>query len=199
MTNIIRKPIVYVRAASYDSFRNARSLIPGNVRQHICLRYVDKPLDLRGVRHPMVWRFDDWDQHPQAEDLNAVEESAISTRWSWPPAEAAPLKSSADAHALFAQASAAVIIERDRLRAENVIEWESGRSFTTAELLRRAIRGIRVRKGRPLWPAVMNLCGVGSNVSHHICRWAGRDPDTGRDIAACANAEGRKEVKCEQS
>lgn len=74
--------------------------------------------------------------------------------------------------------------ELARLRAENVIEWEPGRSYTAAELLRRAIRGIRVRKGRPLWPAVMNLCGVGSTVGHHLCRWAGRDPDTGADLDA---------------
>lgn len=72
--------------------------------------------------------------------------------------------------------------ERDRLRAESVIEWEAGRSYTAAELLRRAIRGLHVRKGRPLWPAVMNLCGVGSNVGHHLCRWAGRDPDTGAEL-----------------
>ena len=69
-------------------------------------------------------------------------------------------------------------------RADAVIEWEPGRSYTAAELLRRAIRGLRVRKGRPVWPAVMNLCGVGSNVGHHLCLWAGRDPETGQEIAA---------------
>jgi hypothetical protein len=83
-----------------------------------------------------------------------------------------------------AEAVKSISDELDRLRAENVIEWEPGRSYTAAELLRRAIRGIRVRKGRPLWPAVMNLCGVGSNVGHHLCRWAGRDPDTGADLDA---------------
>ncbi len=74
--------------------------------------------------------------------------------------------------------------EVEKLRAASVIEWEPGRSYTAAELLRRAIRGLRVRKGRPVWPAVMNLFGVGSNVGHYLCRWAGRDPDTGKDIAA---------------
>jgi hypothetical protein len=73
-------------------------------------------------------------------------------------------------------------MQHDMLRAESVIEWEPGRSYTAAELLRRAIRGITVRKSRPLWPAVMNLCGLGSNAAHHLCRWAGRDPDTGATI-----------------
>lgn len=74
--------------------------------------------------------------------------------------------------------------EVEALRAASVIEWEPGRSYTAAELLRRAIRGLRVRKGRPVWPAVMNLFGVGSTVGHHLCRWAGRDPDTGDAIDA---------------
>ena len=74
--------------------------------------------------------------------------------------------------------------EVEALRAASVIEWEPGRSYTAAELLRRAIRGLRVRKGRPVWPAVMNLFGVGSGVAHYLCRWAGRDPETGREIAA---------------
>lgn len=101
------------------------------------------------------------------------------------------LKVAADSAALLAQASAQVMIERDRLRAEvqslradAVIEWAPGRSYTAAELLRRAIRGLRLRRDRPLWPAAMNLCGVGSNVAHHLCRWAGRDPDTGQEILA---------------
>lgn len=72
--------------------------------------------------------------------------------------------------------------DRDRLRAESVIEWEPGRSYTAAELLRRAIRGLRVRKDSDLWPAVRNMCGVGSGVAHFLCRWAGRDPDTGATI-----------------
>lgn len=81
--------------------------------------------------------------------------------------------------------------ERDRLRAESVIEWEPGRSYTAAELLRRAIRGLRVRKDSGLWPAVRNMCGVGSGVAHFLCRWAGRDPDTGADLnAARAVREG---------
>jgi hypothetical protein len=74
-------------------------------------------------------------------------------------------------------------IESDRLRAEleakgaaSVIEWEPGRSYTAAELLRRAIRGIRGRNGRSICPAVENLFGCGSR---YLCRWAGRDPDTG--------------------
>jgi hypothetical protein len=80
---------------------------------------------------------------------------------------------------------------RDRLRAASVIEWEPGRSYTAAELLRRAIRGLHVRKGRPLWPAVMNLCGVGSTVAHYLCRWAGRDPDTGANLDAARAARGK--------
>lgn len=82
-------------------------------------------------------------------------------------------------------------MQHDMLRAESVIEWEPGRSYTAAELLRRAIRGLHVRRGRPLWPAVMNLCGVGSTVGCFLCRWAGRDPDTGADLdAARAAREG---------
>jgi hypothetical protein len=80
--------------------------------------------------------------------------------------------------------------ECKRLRAANKIEWEPGRSYTAAELLRRAIRGLHVRKGRPLWPAVMNLCGVGSTVGCYLCRWAGRDPDTGKEIDAARAARG---------
>lgn len=72
--------------------------------------------------------------------------------------------------------------ELHRLRAESTIEWEPGRSYTAAELLRRAIRGLRVRKDSDLWPAVRNMCGVGSGVAHFLCRWAGRDPDTGATI-----------------
>lgn len=95
------------------------------------------------------------------------------------------------ARALLAQPSTSWVnplaAEVDLLRGvlrESIIEWEPGRSYTAAELLRRAIRGLRVRKGRPVWPAVMNLFGVGSNVGHHLCRWAGRDPETGQEIAA---------------
>lgn len=82
------------------------------------------------------------------------------------------------AHELRAEAEA----DRDRLRAESAIEWEHGRSYTAAQILRSAIRGLRVRKGHELWPAVRNLCGVGSNVAHYLCRWAGRNPDTGADL-----------------
>lgn len=74
--------------------------------------------------------------------------------------------------------------EVEALRAASVIEWEPGRSYTAAELLRRAIWRIRLRRGKSLWPAIMDLCSVGSNVAHHLCRWAGRDPDTGKEIAA---------------
>jgi hypothetical protein len=73
-------------------------------------------------------------------------------------------------------------MQHDMLRAESVIEWEPGRSYTAAELLRRAIRGLRVRKDSDLWPAVRNMCGVGSTVAHFLCRWAGRDPDTGAEL-----------------
>jgi hypothetical protein len=72
--------------------------------------------------------------------------------------------------------------ELARLRAESTIEWEPGRSYTTAELLRRAICRTRVRRGRSLWPSVMSLFAVGSTVAHYLCRWAGRDPDTGAAI-----------------
>ncbi len=90
-----------------------------------------------------------------------------------------------------AVALAEATAELDRLRAESVIEWEPGRSYTAAELLRRAIRGLRVRKDSDLWPAVRNMCGVGSTVAHFLCRWAGRDPDTGADLdAARAAREG---------
>lgn len=74
--------------------------------------------------------------------------------------------------------------EVEALRAASVIEWEPGRSYTAAELLRQVISNARPRKGDMLWPSVMKLCGVGSTVAHHLCRWAGRDPDTGKDIAA---------------
>lgn len=80
--------------------------------------------------------------------------------------------------------------ELDRLRAESVIEWEPGRSYTAAELLRRVIANIRPRKGDMLWPAVIKACGVGSTVAHFLCRWAGRDPDTGADLEA-ARAAGK--------
>lgn len=69
-------------------------------------------------------------------------------------------------------------------RAASVIEWEPGRSYTAAELLRRAIFGLRVRRNRPPWRAVSHLFGCGSGVAHHLCRWAGRDPDTGDAIDA---------------
>jgi hypothetical protein len=92
-------------------------------------------------------------------------------------------------------------IESDRLRAEleakgaaSVIEWEPGRSYTAAELLRRAIRGIRGRNGRSICPAVENLFGCGNTVARYLCRWAGRDPDTGKEIAARAE---RMEAKGE--
>jgi hypothetical protein len=74
--------------------------------------------------------------------------------------------------------------EHRKLRAESTIEWEPGRSYTAAELLRRAIRGIRGRNGRSICPAVENLFGCGNTVARYLCRWAGRDPDTGREIAA---------------
>lgn len=74
--------------------------------------------------------------------------------------------------------------EVEALRAASVIEWEPGRSYTAAELLRRAIFGLRVRKNRPPWRAVSHLFGCGSGVAHHLCRWAGRDPDTGDAIDA---------------
>lgn len=74
--------------------------------------------------------------------------------------------------------------EVEALRAASVIEWEPGRSYTAAELLRQVISNARPRKGDMLWPSVMKLCGVGSTVANHLCRWAGRDPDTGKDIAA---------------
>ncbi len=74
--------------------------------------------------------------------------------------------------------------ELEKLRAASVIEWEPGRYYTAAELLRRAIRGITASKRRPLWTQVMHFFYVGSNVGHHLCRWAGRDPDTGKEIAA---------------
>jgi hypothetical protein len=91
-------------------------------------------------------------------------------------------------------------IESDRLRAEleakgaaSVIEWEPGRSYTAAELLRRAIRGIRGRNGRSICPAVENLFGCGNTVARYLCRWAGRDPDTGKEIAARAELEAKGE------
>ncbi len=81
--------------------------------------------------------------------------------------------------------------ENDRLRAEvealraaSVIEWEPGRSYTAAELLRRVISNTTPRKGDMLFPSVMKLCGVGSTVACYLCRWAGRDPETGKAIAA---------------
>jgi hypothetical protein len=73
-------------------------------------------------------------------------------------------------------------MQHDMLRAESVIEWEPGRSYTAAELLRRAIRGLRARKGRSICPAVENLFGVGNTVARYLCRWAGRDPDTGAEL-----------------
>lgn len=82
----------------------------------------------------------------------------------------------------------AVREDRDRLRAESVIEWEPGRSYTAAELLRRAIRVIRMRKDRSLCPPVENLFGVGNTVARYLCRWAGRDPDTGADMGAKQSA-----------
>jgi hypothetical protein len=69
-------------------------------------------------------------------------------------------------------------------RAASVIEWEPGRSYTAADLLRRVIANATPRKRDMLWPDVMKLCGVGSTVAHYLCRWAGRDPDTGKAIAA---------------
>ena len=74
--------------------------------------------------------------------------------------------------------------EVEKLRAASVIEWEPGRYYAAAELLRRAIRGIRGRNGRSICPAVENLFGCGNTVARYLCRWAGRDPDTGKDIAA---------------
>jgi hypothetical protein len=81
--------------------------------------------------------------------------------------------------------------EVEALRAASVIEWEPGRSYTAAELLRRAIRGIRGRKSRSICPAVENLFGCGNTVARYLCRWAGRDPDTGQEIAA-RKGEGSK-------
>lgn len=80
--------------------------------------------------------------------------------------------------------------ENAALRAESTIEWKPFCSYTAADLLRRAIRGIRARRNRALWPAVENLCGVGSTVARHLCRWAGRDPDTGADLNAARAARG---------
>ncbi len=78
-----------------------------------------------------------------------------------------------------------------RLRAESTIELEPGRSYKAAELLRIVIWRHRVRKGKSLWPAVMSMFGVDMTVAQYLCRWAGRDPDTGADLnAARAAREG---------
>ena len=74
--------------------------------------------------------------------------------------------------------------EVEALRADAAIEFEPGRTLSLRDLLTRAVRGVRVKRRGMLWPRVAEVFCLGSSYAHHLCRWAGRDPDTGKDIAA---------------
>ena len=72
--------------------------------------------------------------------------------------------------------------EVEKLRAAAAIEFEPGRSKPLDQLVRNVVRGIKVRRKGMLWPRVVEAFAVGSTVACAICRWAGRDPDTGAEI-----------------
>lgn len=57
-----------------------------------------------------------------------------------------------------------------------------GHSIEPADVLRRIIRNLKPKRGRPLWSAVHEATAHGSTVSMGLCRWAGVDPDTGDRI-----------------
>lgn len=90
MADRYEKVRVYVRAKNHRDYFEAKGQVPRDVREHIQFIYLGDPSRIRRTRHPMVWRADGWDQHPEAAALNAAEEAAMSTRWSWPPAEGSP-------------------------------------------------------------------------------------------------------------
>lgn len=76
-------------------------------------------------------------------------------------------------------------VECEALRAETIVVID-GHQIRLAEVLRRIIRGIEVKRGRMLWAAVHELTAHGSTVSAGLCRWAGLDPYTGTELAARA-------------
>jgi hypothetical protein len=81
---------VYVRAMHHRAYFEAMAEVPREVREHIQFIYLGDPSRIRHVKHPMVWRAEGWAEHLHADALNAAEEAAMSTRWSWPPAEVKP-------------------------------------------------------------------------------------------------------------
>lgn len=87
MAEAYPKMRVYVRAANHTAYFDAIGQVPREVREHIQFIYLSDPDRIRGRRHPMVWRADGWGEHQQAQALDLAEAAAMSTRWSWPPAE----------------------------------------------------------------------------------------------------------------
>lgn len=87
MTDRAAKPRVYVRAANHTAYFEAKAQVPREVREHVQFIYLGDPGRIRRVRNPMVWRADGWEQHPTCAQLDVAEAEAMSSRWSWPPAD----------------------------------------------------------------------------------------------------------------
>lgn len=50
-------------------------------------------------------------------------------------------------------------------------------SIPDAELLSRAVRGARAKRGQPHWTAISDVFGLGSTYSAQLCRRYGVDPE----------------------
>jgi hypothetical protein len=81
------KPRVYVRAATHHAYFEAKNAVPREVREQLHFIYFGDPAMLSGLKYPMVWRAEGWDSHPASARLSMAERLAMSTRWSWPPAD----------------------------------------------------------------------------------------------------------------
>lgn len=60
--------------------------------------------------------------------------------------------------------------------------------YQAADLLRRAVRGLRVKRGHFFWSTVRDAFGLGSTCSIALAEWAGLDPDTGKPRPETAGA-----------
>ena len=78
--------------------------------------------------------------------------------------------------------------ERDRLAAEvealrgDVVVVIDGHNIRPADVLRRIIRNLKIKKGRTAWGVVSDLTAHGSTVSAGLCEWAGIEPDSGHRL-----------------
>lgn len=125
--------------------------------------------------------------NPEALRLAEAMEQRVIPRWVHATGETP--RQSGFAPDAECQATAAELrrlhAECEALRAETIVVID-GHQIRLAEVLRRIIRGIDVKRGRMLWAAVHELTAHGSTVSAGLCRWAGLDPNTGTELAARA-------------